>query len=77
MTKNAHPPHTTNGDKGTAARPATGTVSFQRRLLIAEDNELVCQQLKTLLESDGDLHVDTTRDGRQAAQLYLADFVAP
>jgi DNA-binding NtrC family response regulator len=67
-------PHTNNGDKGIAGRPAAGTVSFQRRLLIAEDNELVCQQLKTLLESEGDLRVDTTRDGRQALEALRQNF---
>src|SRR5262245_8967885 len=74
MTKHLHAPPTTNGDKVTAARPASGTVSFQRRLLIAEDNELVGQQLKTLLEADGDLHVDTTRDGRQALEALRQNF---
>src|SRR5436309_7379881 len=66
--------HTTDDDKAAAARPTTGTVSFQRRLLIADENVLVCQQLKTCLESDGDLHVDTTRDGRQALEALRQNF---
>src|SRR5690348_16022002 len=49
-------------------------VSFQRRVLIAEDNELTCRQLKELLESEGDLHVDTTRDGRQALEALRENF---
>src|SRR5262245_13292344 len=40
--------------------------SIQPRLLIAEDNELACQQLKTCLESELGVRVDTTSDGRQA-----------
>src|SRR5262249_3058895 len=74
MTKNSHPSPPTNGDKQAAPPPPTGTVSFQRRLLIAEDNELVGQQLKTLLEADGGLHVDTTRDGRQALAALRQNF---
>ena len=46
----------------------------QRRLLIAEDNELVGQQLKTLLEAEDDLRVDTTRDGRQALEALKQNF---
>ena len=53
---------------------ATPAVSFQRRVLIAEDNELTCQQLKTLLEGEGDLRVDTTRDGKQALEALRQNF---
>src|SRR5262245_10360244 len=74
MTKNPQPTHITNGEKSPAPRAPSGAVSFQRRLLIAEDNELVCQQLKTLLEGEGDLHVDTTRDGRQALEALRQNF---
>src|SRR5579863_7560197 len=50
------------------------SVSFQRRVLIAEDNELTCKQLKELLESEGDLHVDTARDGKQALEALQQNF---
>jgi DNA-binding NtrC family response regulator len=45
---------------------ASNGEAIQPRLLIAEDNELVCNQLKTLLEADLGLRVDVTRDGKQA-----------
>ena len=59
-----------------ATRTATPTVSFQRRLLIAEDNELTLHQLKKLLEEDPELHVrvDTTRDGKQALEALKQNF---
>lgn len=40
--------------------------AIQPRLLIAEDNELACRQLKSYLESDLGLRVDTAKDGKQA-----------
>jgi two-component system, NtrC family, response regulator AtoC len=67
-----------NGPTTTALKAAHSgpkpAVSFQRRVLIAEDNELTCRQLKELLESEGDLHVDTTRDGRQALEALRQNF---
>src|SRR3954449_4414386 len=44
----------------------TDAKPIQPRLLIAEDNELVCRQLKTCLEADLKVRVDTTSDGKQA-----------
>src|SRR5262249_15499563 len=73
MLKSQNGPPAANGDKDAPARPAPA-VSFQRRLLIAEDNELVGQQLKTLLEAEDDLRVDTTRDGRQALEALKQNF---
>jgi len=46
-------------------------VSLQRRVLIAEDNELTCQQLKQLLEGDPKVQVDTTGDGLEALQALI------
>src|SRR5262245_15324788 len=46
-------------------RPANAK-AIQPRLLIAEDNELVGRQLKTCLEAELNLRVDTVRDGREA-----------
>src|SRR5207253_10486696 len=40
--------------------------AIQPRLLIAEDNDLVCKQLKTCLEAGLGVRVDTTSDGKQA-----------
>src|SRR5437868_80587 len=45
--------------------------SMQRRILIAEDNELTRQQLKQLLETDPKLRVDTTGDGSEALQALI------
>ncbi len=55
------------------------------RLLIAEDNELVCRQLKTVLESDLGVQIDTTGDGKQALaalkknkySIFLTDLQMP
>jgi DNA-binding NtrC family response regulator len=44
---------------------------MQRRLLIAEDNELTRQQLKQLLEADEKIQVDTTGDGAEALQKLI------
>jgi two-component system, NtrC family, response regulator AtoC len=74
MNRHLHSSPMTNGDKAGATRPGSGAVSFQRRLLIAEDNEDTCRQLKTLLEAEGNLHVDTTRDGRQALEALQQNF---
>ena len=40
--------------------------AIQPRLLIAEDNDLVCKQLKTCLEAGLGVRVETTGDGKQA-----------
>ncbi len=42
---------------------------MQRRVLIAEDSQPTCAQLRTLLEADGAFQVDTTGDGRSALDL--------
>jgi DNA-binding NtrC family response regulator len=47
------------------------SVSLQRRVLIAEDNELTRQQLKQLLETDPKIQVDTTGDGQEALQALI------
>jgi DNA-binding NtrC family response regulator len=41
---------------------------MQRRVLIADDNDVNCQQLKKLLESDQKLQVDTVADGGKALE---------
>src|SRR6516164_7927471 len=41
---------------------------MQRRILIADDNELTRQQLKKLLEADQKLRVDTVGDGNKALE---------
>jgi DNA-binding NtrC family response regulator len=41
---------------------------MQRRILVADDNELTRQQLKKLLEGDQKLHVDTVSDGLKALE---------
>src|SRR5262245_52429646 len=59
--------------------------TFQPRVLIAEDNELACKQLKTCLENILDVRVDTTADGRQALaalkknyySIFLTDLKMP
>jgi DNA-binding NtrC family response regulator len=48
-----------------------GALPMQRRLLIAEDNELTRQQLKQLLEVDEGILVDTTGDGAEALERLL------
>src|SRR5437868_5728757 len=58
---------------------------IQPRVLIAEDNELACKQLKTCLENILDVRVDTTLDGRQALaalkknyySIFLTDLKMP
>ena len=44
------------------------------RVLIAEDDENACRQLKYLLESSMGLCVSTTLDGRQALTALTSDF---
>jgi DNA-binding NtrC family response regulator len=39
---------------------------MQRRILVAEDDELTCHQLQKLLETDQGVKVDTTGDGQAA-----------
>jgi DNA-binding NtrC family response regulator len=43
-------------------------------LLIAEDNEMVCRQLKTCLESSLGLRVETTGDGKQALEALRKNY---
>ncbi len=50
---------------------AKAASSMQRRILIAEDNELTCQQLKQLLEADSKIQVDTTSDGAKALESLI------
>jgi DNA-binding NtrC family response regulator len=45
---------------------------MQRRILIADDNELNRQQLKKILEGDQKLHVDTVGDGLKALEALNA-----
>jgi DNA-binding NtrC family response regulator len=52
----------------TEAQPAAETKIMQRRILIADDNDLNRQQLKKLLESDQKLRVDTVGDGVKALE---------
>jgi DNA-binding NtrC family response regulator len=44
---------------------------MQRRILIAEDNELTRQQLQQLLENDSKIKVDTTGDGFEALEALV------
>jgi DNA-binding NtrC family response regulator len=44
---------------------------MQRRILIAEDNELTRQQLQQLLEAEPKVQVDTTGDGLEALQALI------
>jgi DNA-binding NtrC family response regulator len=44
---------------------------MQRRILIAEDNELTRQQLKELLEQDSKVIVETTGDGLEALEALI------
>jgi DNA-binding NtrC family response regulator len=52
--------------------PSAESVSMQRRILIAEDNETTRQQLKQLLETDPKLQVDTTGDGIEALETLIS-----
>src|SRR5690349_13672410 len=47
------------------------TGPMQRRILIAEDNELTRQQLKQLLEADPKVQVDTTGNGIEALEALI------
>ena len=47
---------------------------IQPRVLIAEDDENACRQLKFLLETGMGLRVSTTTDGRQALAALTSDF---
>jgi DNA-binding NtrC family response regulator len=49
----------------------TAEAGMDRRILIAEDSKLTCEQLRALLEAGGQLKVDTVGDG-QAALKALA-----
>src|SRR5262245_32903318 len=46
--------------------PPDRSRAMQRRILIAEDSEQVRQQLKALLEAEGQYAVETVGDGRAA-----------
>src|SRR5436309_11518148 len=48
--------------------PAEETDLMQRRILIADDNELARQQLQKLLEGDQRLKVDTASNGTEALE---------
>jgi len=58
---------------------------MQRRILLAEDQENTFVELKKLLESDAQIHVDTIGDGHAALQalaeqnysVYLTDLMMP
>src|SRR5687768_15041214 len=54
-----------------SGRPAP---AVQPRLLIAEDNELVRKQLKSVLEADLGVRVDTTADGQQALDALQSNY---
>ena len=41
---------------------------MDRRILIAEDSKLTCEQLRTLLQGEGQLTVDAVGDGQAALQ---------
>jgi DNA-binding NtrC family response regulator len=41
---------------------------MERRILLAEDSPVTCEQLRTLLEAEGQFRVDTVGDGRTALQ---------
>ncbi len=45
---------------------------MERRVLIAEDNEINRQQMKQVLESDQKVTVDTTSDGKEALEALVA-----
>src|SRR5262249_34984490 len=49
------------------------TFEMERRVLIAEDNEVNRQQMKQVLESDQKVHVDTTADGMQALEALVGN----
>jgi DNA-binding NtrC family response regulator len=46
---------------------------MERRVLIAEDNEVNRQQMKQVLEADQKVRVDTTNDGMQALEALVAN----
>ena len=58
---------------------------MERRILIAEDSKLTCEQLRTLLEAGEQLTVDTVGDGQAALQalaqhnysIFLTDLQMP
>jgi DNA-binding NtrC family response regulator len=65
-----------NAKVTTAARSGSAVqapASQPRRILIAEDNEHARQQLRTLLEAEGGVQVDTAGDGREALRALTAD----
>jgi DNA-binding NtrC family response regulator len=62
---------------GTAETPVSDFLAkeitqMERRVLIAEDNEVNRQQLKQALENDPKLKVDATNDGKEALQALVS-----
>jgi DNA-binding NtrC family response regulator len=55
-------------------QPQQTMPAIQPRVLIAEDDENACRQLKFLLETGMGLRVSTTRDGREALAALTSDF---
>ncbi|MFO0880861.1 MAG: sigma-54 dependent transcriptional regulator [Gemmataceae bacterium] len=53
---------------------STNTPPIQARLLLADDNELVCRQLKACLEADPNVRVETTNDGKEALGLLKQNY---
>src|SRR6266540_565288 len=57
-----------------APRPQGGQAGLQaRRILVAEDNAQVRNQMREILEAEGDLLVDTVGDGKEALTALTAD----
>jgi DNA-binding NtrC family response regulator len=68
----AHALHT-EGAAETQTRPKSKESSqMERRVLIAEDNEVNRQQMKQVLETDPNLRVDTAGDGKGALEALTA-----
>src|SRR5437588_1173821 len=62
--------------KGSAAAPSGAplskeTTEMDRRVLIAEDNEVNRQQMRQVLEADQKVKVDTTSDGMEALEALV------
>ncbi len=60
--------------EGAVSRETTGSLQYQPRILIAEDNEQAAQQLRTLLEGGLGLRVDLASDGKQALEALRNNF---
>ncbi len=61
-----HPQGQTSTGNGSAL--AREISQMERRILLAEDNEVNRQQMQHILETDHKVKVDTTRDGREALE---------